>query len=382
MNRRIRLGMVGGGQGAFIGAVHRMAARLDDRYELVCGAFSSTPAKSRASGRELLLPKSRVYGSFQEMYNAEARLPHETRMDVVAIVTPNHVHFPAAMAALKSGFHVICDKPMTLSVAEAKTLEQTVRKTRLLFCLTHNYTGNAMVKEARHLVQSGKLGKIRRVVVQYPQGWLATRVEASGQKQASWRTDPKRSGAGGCLGDIGSHCANLAEYITGDKILEVCADLATFVPGRKLDDDLSILLRFKKGTRGVLWASQIAVGEENALAIRVYGEKGTLQWRQEEPNSLLVRWIDKPLEIRRTNVLNSPPASAVARIPAGHPEGYIEAFANIYRAFADALTKSIAGKHVNERNFDYPTVEDGKRGMEFMAAVITSAKNKSKWVKV
>jgi predicted dehydrogenase len=374
--------MVGGGQGAFIGGVHRMAARLDDRYELVCGAFSSTPEKSKASGRDLLVPDDRVYGSFQEMYRAEARLPADRRMDAVAIVTPNHVHFPAAMGALQAGFHVICDKPMTLTVAQAKTLEQTVRKTGLLFCLTHNYTGNAMVKEARHLVASGQLGKVRRVVVQYPQGWLATRIEAAGQKQASWRTDPKRSGAGGCLGDIGSHCENLAEYITGDRIAAVCAELTTFVKGRQLDDDVNVLLRFAKGARGVLWSSQIAVGEENGLAIRVYGEKGGLQWRQEEPNSLVVRWLDKPMEIRRTGVGNSPAAAAVTRIPAGHPEGYLEAFANLYRSFADALTQRLAGKRVNERDFDYPTVEDGRHGMEFIAAVVASARSKAKWVKV
>ncbi len=382
MNRRIRLGMVGGGQGAFIGGVHRMASRLDDKYELVCGAFSSTPAKSRASGKELLVPDDRVYGSFTEMYKAEARLPADKRMDVVAIVTPNNVHFPAAMGALKAGFHVICDKPMTLTVAEAKALEKEVKKTGLLFCLTHNYTGNAMVKEARHLVTSGQLGKIRRVVVQYPQGWLATRIETKGSKQASWRTDPKQSGAGGCLGDIGSHCANLAEYITNDRISEVCADLTTFVPGRKLDDDVSVLLRFAKGARGVLWSSQIAVGEENALAIRVYGEKGGLQWRQQEPNSLIVRYLDKPFEVRRTNVGNSPPAAAVARIPAGHPEGYLEAFANIYRAFAEALGKRLDGKRVNENAFDYPNVSDGLRGMQVITAVVASARAKSKWAKV
>lgn len=383
MNRKLRMGMVGGGRGAFIGAVHRRAAQLDGRIELVCGAFSRSPAKSRASGKDFLLLKNRVYGSYQDMFTAEKNLPAGESMDFVAIVTPNDMHYPVAMAALNAGFHVVCDKPMTMNLSQARALEKKVNKTGLLFCLTHNYTGYPMVKEARSLATSGKLGKIRRVTVEYPQGWLAARLETTGQKQASWRTDPKRAGATCCMGDIGSHAANLAEYITGSRIKELCSDLTTFAKGRLLDDDGSALLRFDNGACGVLWASQICVGVENGLNIRVYGEKGGLEWQQQEPNTLVVRWVGKPLEIRRTGTaFVGKAAQAASRVPAGHPEGYQEAFANLYKHFADALAKVLDGKKVKETDMDYPTVHDGVQGMAFLDAVVRSSKAKQKWVKV
>jgi predicted dehydrogenase len=383
MKRRLRMGMVGGGRDAFIGAVHRMAAQMDGRIELVCGAFSSKRQKSIDSGRDLLLPPDRVYGTYREMMRKEAKRPADDRMDFVSIVTPNNMHYPVAMAALDAGFHVVCDKPMTVSLDEARNLELKVRQTGRLFCLTHNYTGYPMVKEARDLVASDKLGAVRRVVVEYPQGWLATREETSGLKQAVWRTDPKRAGASCCMGDIGSHCANLAETITGLPIVELCADLHTFIKGRQLDDDGSVLLRFKNGARGVLWASQIAVGEENALAIRVYGERGALEWRQQEPNTLCVRWLNKAAEVRRTAMPSiGKAAAAAARLPAGHPEGYLEAFANLYTAFADALARTLDGKTVDPADCDFPTVQDGLRGVAFIQATVRASKGKDKWVKV
>ena len=383
MNRKLRYGMVGGGRGAFIGGVHRIAANMDGKMEMVCGAFSSDPEKSKASGRDLLLPDNRCYASYQEMFAAEAKLPVGERMDFVIIVTPNSMHYPPAIAALDAGFHVVCDKPMTFTVAEAKKLEKKVKETGLLFCLTHNYTGYPMVKEARMLVQSGQLGKIRRVVVEYPQGWLASRIEAAGQKQASWRTDPKQAGLTCCFGDIGSHCANLAEYIACAKITEVCAELTTFVKGRPLDDDGNSIIRFNNGAHGVLWASQIAVGEENGLNIRVYGEKGAIKWRQEEPNTLIVTWTDKPTELRRTGLgYLCDAAKKAARIPPGHPEGYLEAFGNLYRAFGEALTQVLSGKKVRETDYDYPNAYDGLRGMTFLEASVKSSKARQKWMKI
>ncbi|MBU0716372.1 MAG: Gfo/Idh/MocA family oxidoreductase [Verrucomicrobia bacterium] len=373
------MGMVGGGKDAFIGAVHRRAALMDGRAELVCGAFSRSPEKSQAAGRECFLPDHRIYGSFQEMFAAERRLPAGERMDFVVIVTPNDVHYPAAMAALAEGFHVVCDKPMTTTLAEARRLELEVRKTGRLFCLTHNYTGYPMVKEARDLARDSRLGKIRRVVVEYPQGWLAARLEATGQKQAAWRTDPKHAGATCCMGDIGSHCENLAEYITGLKIKSLCADLTTFVKGRTLDDDGSVLLRFDNGARGVLWASQIAVGEENALAIRVYGEKGAVIWRQQDPDTLIIHWTDRANEIRRRGTgFVGPAAAAATRLPAGHPEGFHDAFANLYRRFYDALEATAEGRKIKER--DYPDVHDGVRGMAFLEAVVRSSRSGQKWI--
>ncbi len=383
MERKLRMGMVGGGRGAFIGAVHRIAAQMDGKIELTCGAFSSNPRKSKASGRDLLLPPGRCYGSYQEMMEREAALPDGERMDFVAIVTPNHMHYPIAVAALEAGFHVVCDKPATFTLDEARKLAVKVKETRKLFCLTHNYTGSAMVKEARELVKSGRLGKIRRVVVEYPQGWLADSLEKTGQKQAAWRTDPKQAGSSCCMGDIGTHCANLAEYIVGSPIKELCSDLHTFVKGRKLDDDGSVLLRFRNGARGVLWASQIAVGKENGLNIRVYGETGGIEWQQEEPNSLVVRWTDRPMEIRRqgTGFVGSA-AAANTRTPAGHPEGYLEAFANIYSNFADTLMGELDGRRIKVADRDFPTIQDGVRGMAFLDAVVKSSSSNSKWIQI
>ncbi len=385
MKRKIRYGMVGGGRGAFIGAVHRIAAAMDQQIELVCGAFSSDPERSRASGADFFLPPSRCYGTFQEMIRAEAKLPEGERMDFVSIVTPNHMHFPPAKMALENGFHVLSDKPATFNLAEAKKLAEIVKKTGKLYGLTHNYTGYPLVKEARDMVHAGKLGKIRKVVVEYPQGWLATRIEATGQKQAGWRTDPKRSGAAGCIGDIGTHAENLAEYITGLQIQELAADLTAFVPGRKLDDDGNVLLRFKGGAKGVLHASQISVGEENNLNIRVYGEKGGLEWHQNEPNTMLVKWLDQPMQVYRTaNGYLSASAKAASRTPPAHPEGYLEAFANIYKNFTNHIRTRIDGRKVakDDPALDYPKIEDGIRGMAFIEAVVKSSKNNAAWTKL
>ncbi len=377
--------MIGGGRGAFIGAVHRIAANIDGQIELVAGAFSSDPEKSKASGADLFLDPARVYGSFEELVKKEAALPADQRIDFVAIVTPNHVHFPAAKAALEHGFHVLSDKPATFDLAEAKALAALVKKTGLLYGLTHNYTGYPLVKEAREMIAAGKLGKIRKVVVEYPQGWLATRIEASGQKQAAWRTDPKKSGAAGCIGDIGTHAENLAEYITGLQISELAADLTTFVKGRKLDDDGNILLRFKGGAKGVLHSSQISVGEENNLNIRVYGEKGGIEWHQPEPNTMLVKWIDQPMQVFRTaNGYLGKAAAAATRVPPAHPEGYLEAFANIYKNFANAIRARIEKKKLakDDPANDYPKVADAVRGMAFIEAVVASSKKNAAWTKL
>ena len=381
MKRKLRMGMVGGGQGAFIGAVHRMAAALDGEIELVCGAFSSDPERSKASAAELGISSDRAYGTFEEMIKRERRLHPDKRMQFVSIVTPNHVHFAPAKMALENGFHVICDKPLAFSLKEALALEKIVEKTGLVFALTHNYTGYPMVKQARQMVLNREFGEIRKVVVEYPQGWLSKFIEKDGQKQAAWRTDPTRSGIAGAMGDIGSHAENLAEYITGLKITELCADISIVVPGRLLDDDGNVLLRFENGARGVLHASQIAAGEENDLNIRVYGELGGLHWRQMEPNTLIVKWLDKPMQHYRTGGSNLYPASvAHARIPAGHPEGYLEAFANIYRNFAHCVRARIEGWEPNPLYTDFPTVKDGVRGMRFIERVIYSGKSKQKWV--
>ncbi len=381
--RKIRMGMVGGGQGAFIGGVHRIAAALDQQIELVCGAFSSDPERSRASGQDFFLPEARCYADFETMMAEEAKLPEGDRMDFVAVVTPNHVHFPAAKAALEAGFHVLSDKPATFDLEEAKALAALVKKTGLQYGLTHNYTGYPMVKQAREMVRTGKLGKIRKVVVEYPQGWLATALEKEDQKQAAWRTDPKRSGAAGCIGDIGTHAENLAEYITGLRIKELAADLTAFVDGRLLDDDGNILLRFEGGAKGILHASQISVGEENALNIRIYGEKGGIEWHQMEPNTLLVKHLDQPTQIYRTGgAYLSESAAAHSRIPAGHPEGYLEAFANIYRNFAAQLSARLSGEPAPDQTHDYPTIEDGVRGMAFIEAVVQSSQNNAAWTKL
>ena len=381
MNRKLRFGMIGGGRGAFIGAVHRIAAILDGQAVLVAGAFSSDAARSRASGEDLFLDPTRVYGSYQEMAKAEATKPAAERLDFVVIVTPNHQHFPPAKLFLESGFNVVCDKPVTFNLAEAVRLRAIVRRTRKVFVLTHNYTGNAMVKQAREMVRTGKLGAIRKVVVEYPQGWLATRLEGSGQKQAAWRTDPKRSGAAGAMGDIGTHAENLAHYITGLEISELCADLTAFVPGRRLDDDGNILVRFKGGAKGILHASQISVGEENNLNIRIYGEKAGLEWQQEHPNELLVKFPDQPKQTwRRGNGYVSDTAKKFTRIPAGHPEGYLEAFANIYQEAFRAIRAEVAGKKMPS-DLDFPTIDDGVEGMAFIDTVVKSSARGAKWLK-
>ena len=372
--------MVGGGRGAFIGAVHRMAAALDGQIELVCGAFSSNAEKSKASGADLYLPPERVYSSYQEMIERERLLPTDQRMDFVSIVTPNHVHFPPAKMALENGFHVVCDKPLAFDMQEALELQRLVEETGLLFALTHNYTGYPMVKQARAMIREGALGTIRKVVVEYPQGWLSTKLEDSEQKQATWRTDPSKSGIAGAMGDIGTHAENLAEYITGLRIQELCADLTAFVPGRQLDDDGNILLRFENGAKGILHASQIAAGEENALNIRVYGEKGGIEWHQMEPNTLLRKYPDRPTEIYRTGGATvGDTANVHTRIPAGHPEGYLEAFANIYRNFAKCVQARLSGKAIDPIYQDFPTVEDGVRGMQFIYKVVESSNSNQKW---
>lgn len=382
MARKLRMGMVGGGRGAFIGGVHRMAAAIDGEIELVCGAFSSNAKKSKASGADLMLSPERVYGNYEEMIRREKTLPEGERMDFVAIVTPNHVHYGPAKMALENGFAVVCDKPLCFNMKEAKSLQKLVKKTGLLFALTHNYTGYPLVKQARAMVEKGRIGKVRKVVVEYPQGWLSTRLEATDQKQADWRTDPSRSGIAGAIGDIGTHAENLAEYITGLKITRLCADLTSFVDGRLLDDDGNVLLQFDNGARGILFCSQISAGEENNLKIRVYGEKAGLEWSQMEPNTLWVKWLNKPVEMLRTGGAGLyPVAAAHTRIPAGHPEGYLEAFANIYRNFAYCLRAQLAGKKVKAVYQDFPTIEDGLRGMRFIEKVVSSSKSKQKWVK-
>lgn len=374
------MGMIGGSLEAFIGAVHRKAASIDGEIELVCGAFSSDPKKSKATGKALYLDPKRVYGSYRELIETEKSLPEDVRMDFVAIVTPNHVHFDPAKMALENGFHVIIDKPIAFNVAEAKAIKKIVDKTGLVLALTHTYTGYPMVKEARNMVATGKIGKVRKVYVEYPQGWLSTFVEGSGNKQASWRTDPSKSGAGGAIGDIGTHAANLAEYIIGSNINEINAMLNTVVKGRLLDDDSSMLVRFENGATGVLLATQVAAGDENNLNIRVYGEKGGLEWRQEEPNTLIVKWLDKPKEIHRAGWgYLSDAAKKNTRTPSGHPEGYLEAFANLYMAFGRGVRDHKAGKKIDPVKYDFPDAEDGVRGMAFVETVIKSATSGKKW---
>ena len=380
MKRKIRMGMVGGGPGSFIGAVHRMAANLDGQIELVCGCFSSSPAKSLETGRSLYLPEDRIYGTYQEMIEREAALPVGERMDFVSIVTPNHMHFGPAMLALEKGFDVAMDKPMTYTLDEAKQLRDKVKESGRLLLLTHTYTGYPMVKEARERVRRGDLGKIRLIYVEYPQGWLYSDCSAT-NKQAAWRVDPKRSGKAGCMGDIGTHAFNLAEYISGLRTEALCGEVHTFVPDRLLDDDGAALLRYEGGARGVLMASQVAVGQENSLSIRVYGEKGGLEWRQEEPNTLLMRWPDRQPEVIRTGGAGlSPWAIANTRTPAGHPEGYLEAFANLYHHFAAALQARLAGEEPNPIDLDFPSVEEGVRGMQFIEAIVSTKNSNQKWI--
>ncbi|MBS7563261.1 Gfo/Idh/MocA family oxidoreductase [Mucilaginibacter sp. Bleaf8] len=372
--------MIGGGQGAFIGAVHRIAARIDNEYDLVCGAFSSDAEKSKASGLALGLHESRVYSSYQELIEKESQLPQQERVQVISIVTPNHVHFEPTKLALQNGFHVVLDKPMTFSLAEAKELQTIQQASGKRFCLTHTYTGYPMVKEARQIVQSGKLGKIRKVYVEYPQGWLSTFLEGSDNKQASWRTDPTKSGAAGAMGDIGTHAFNLAEYVSALQVTQLCADINIVVEGRQLDDDGAVLLKFNNGASGVLIATQVAAGEENNVKVRVYGEHGGLEWQQSDANTLQVKWLDKPMEIWRTGGgYTSSYATHNTRTPAGHPEGYLEAFANLYRNFALAVKADIAGEQPKAECLDYPGMEEGVRGMAFIENVIASGRSEQKW---
>lgn len=382
-NRKLRMGMIGGGVGAFIGAVHRLAANLDGQIELVCGAFSSSPEKSKQTGEDLFLDPARVYGSFKEMIETEAGLPDDIRMDFVSIVTPNHLHAEPALLALEHGFPVITDKPLCFSMEEAHAIHQKVKETGLPFGLTHTYTGYPMVKEARQIVKSGKLGSVRKITVEYPQGWLSEKLEDSDQKQAAWRTDPKRSGKSGAYGDIGTHAANMAEYVSGLNITKVLSQLTKVVPGRLLDDDANALLEFEGGIPGVLSVSQVSAGEENAIKIRVYGEKGGIIWTQRDPNSLIVTWNDKPHEIYRTGTgYVSEVAQANSRTPAGHPEGYLEAFANIYRNFVMHLRAYSAGEDHNMDVYDYPEIEDGVHGMSMVDAVVESTEKGNVWINV
>ena len=374
--RKVRMGMIGGGEGAFIGPVHRMAAELDGEIELVCGAFSSEPERSRRSGQTLYrLPAERCYPDYDAMFQAEAALPGDQRMDFVTIATPNHVHFDAARAAIEAGFHVVCDKPVTHTLSDAESLQSLLAASDRLFCLTHNYTGYPMIREARELIAQGALGSIRRADCEYLQGWLASGEETSGNKQAEWRTDPARSGAAGCFGDIGSHAQNLLEFVTGQNISRLCADLSSWVEGRQLDDDGNVLIQMSGGARGVISASQVAVGEENDLRLRVYGEKGGLAWSQMEPNSLTLSWPDRSVEVRRTGGPSTSPAAAgVTRLPAGHPEGYLEAFAVLYRDFARAIRSG-------DRP-DVPGIEEGVRGMRFIEAVVASSAAGATWLDI
>ncbi len=377
---RIRMGMVGGGEGAFIGAVHRMAAALDGAIELVCGAFSGDADRARRSAATLYLPHDRVYADYRTMMLAEAALPLAERMQFVAIVTPNDLHFPVAEAALRSGLHVLSDKPATLNLDEALRLRDIVSQTGLLYGLTHTYTGYPLIKEARTRVAAGELGSIRKIVVEYSQGWLADRQEDTDNKQAAWRLDPARAGVSSCMGDIGVHAANLAEYVSGLKITEICSDLTAFVPGRTLDDDGAVLLRFDNGARGVLQASQISVGEENSLSMCIYGDKGALEWCQQEPNTLWLKWPDRPTEMLRSGgAYLSELAAANTRTPMGHPEGYLEAFANIYMAFAGQIRARESGQAPTVRAADCPGIEEAIRGMTFIELAVAASASDIKW---
>ena len=382
MKRKLKMGMVGGGRDELIGNVHRFAARLDGEIELVAGAFSADPEKAKRSGGDFLLDPKRVYSDYRTMAPAEASLPVDQRIDFVSIVTPNHLHFPVATAFLETGFNVVCDKPMTFDLKEALELRDLVKRSGKVFVLTHNYTGYPMVKEARDLVRRGVLGTVLKVVAEYPQDWLLSPVDAEGQKQAAWRTNPQQAGASGCVGDIGTHAENLARYISGLEIEELCADFTAFVGGRRLEDDGNLLLRFKGGARGILYASQVSAGEENNLTIRVYGTKASLEWHQEDPNDLVVKYPDAPRQVfRRGNAYLSDAAKRFTRLPSGHPEAFIEAFANIYREAARAILAEVTGQPMPE-GLDFPTVEDGVEGMAFIAATVQSAKGGAVWTKM
>ncbi|RFZ85411.1 gfo/Idh/MocA family oxidoreductase [Mucilaginibacter terrenus] len=377
------MGMIGGGKDAFIGAIHRIAANMDGQIELVCGALSVNPAVAEESGRMLFLDESRIYTNYEDMIKTEAQLPADKRMDFVTIVTPNFAHFAPAMLALENGFNVVVEKPVTFTLEEAQQLKAKVEETGLMLLLTHTYAGYPMVKEAKQLVKSGALGKVRKIYVEYIQGWLSRLSEREGNAQASWRTDPSKSGKSGCMGDIGTHAAHLAEYISGKKITQLNASLNIVVDGRMLDDDGAVLLRFEDGVTGTLTASQVAAGEENALKIRVYGENGSLEWRQEEPNTLNLKWLDKPAQVLRagsgyTDRLSTY-ATHNARTPGGHPEGYLEAFGNLYRNFALALSAKIEGVEPQQEWLDFPGIDDGIRGMAFINNVVASNQSNEKW---
>lgn len=379
-HRRIRLGMVGGGQGAFIGSVHRIAARIDDQFELVAGALASDPVRARASAKELGIADDRAYGSFEEMAKAEAA--RADGIEAVSIVTPNHMHSPVAKAFLEAGIHVICDKPLTTTVAEAEELAALVGKSGKVFVVTHNYTGYPMVRQARAMVANGELGEIRLVHAEYLQDWLTEQLEASGHKQAAWRTDPTRSGAGGCIGDIGTHAYNLACFVTGLELDELFAQLSTFVQGRRLDDDVQILLKWKGGAKGMLWASQVAVGNENDLTLRVYGSKGGLEWTQENPNQLWFTPYGRPKQLlTRGGAGALVEAGRVTRIPSGHPEGYLEGFATIYAEAARAIRAAETGRNQDPAVI-FPTVEDGLAGVKFIDAAVRSSASNGAWVRI
>lgn len=379
--RKLRMGMVGGGEGAFIGGVHRMAAALGQQVELVAGCFSRDAENTRRTGQALYLDPQRCYVSYEEMANREARLPPEQRIDFVTIVTPNHLHFPIAQKFLNVGFHVVCDKPMTFTVDEAQLLVQLVEQRRLVFALTHNYTGHPLIRHARHLFQSGAMGKVRKVIVEYLQDFLMVPHEKLGQKQAAWRVDPAQSGEGGTLGDVGTHCVNLLEYVTGDPIVQLCADKSTFLPGRALEEDVNALLRFRGGGKGVLTISQVATGEENGLKLRVYASEGAILWEQENPNVLQVYRYGEPRQtLTRGQGYLSEPAKACTRVPTGHPEGYLEAFATIYDGAVRAIRRHIDGNPMDVAEYEFPTVYDGLRGMKFIHAAVESAKGGSVWV--
>lgn len=383
LNRKLRMGMIGGGKDAFIGAIHRFAANMDGLIELCCGALSINPQIAAESGKMLFLPEDRTYLSYEEMIKKESTLPEDKRIDFITIVTPNFAHFAPAMMALDHGFNVVIEKPITFTLDEAKQLQQKLAETGLSLCLTHTYSGYPLVKQAKQMIKAGVLGKVRKVWVEYPQGWLSKLSEREGNAQAAWRTDPKRSGKSGCMGDIGTHAAHLAEYITGLQITHLCADLNVMVEGRMLDDDGNVLLKFENGAAGVLMASQVAAGEENALKIRVYGEKGGIEWAQHEPNTLLVKWLDQPTQILRAGGNYGDRLSSFAtqncRTPGGHPEGYLEAFANIYRNFALSLSAKLSGGEASPENLDYPRVEEGIRGMAFIDNVVASSQSDVKW---
>src|SRR5246500_1026737 len=382
MKRKLNAGMVGGGRDAFIGGVHRMAMRLDGKIDLVAGAFSSDPHKSRLSGEDLLLDPKRVYADYRTMAIEEGRLPAAERIDFVSVVTPNRTHVPVAKAFLGAGFNVVCDKPLAFNLEEALALQEVVKKTGKVFALTHNYTGYPMVKEARELVRSGELGEILKVVVEYPQGWLSKPIDEAGQKQASWRTNPEQAGASGCVGDIGTHAENLARFITGIEIHELCAEVTSFVKGRRLEDDANLLIRYRGGAKGILYASQISAGEENNLTIRVYGTKASLEWQQEFPNELTLKYPDAPRRVyRRGNGYVSAIAQHFTRVPAGHPEAFIEAFANVSLEAARAIEAEVDGASI-PHDCDFPTIEDGVEGMAFIETAVRSAKAGSTWTRI